>query len=636
MEKTDDKQNNVKFNEPPNNLAYQNMGGRGRGHGGPPHMGGIAEKPRNMKATLLRLWAYFIGQRRWLVLVMLLVLLGSGVSLITPYLIGRAIDALISTGVNVASNIGIDRFLILMVLLLAGAFIIDTVCQYFQNFLMAGISQRMVKKLRSSLFDHFQQLPVSFFDTRAHGDLMSRLTNDIDNISLTVASSTSQLISLVVMLAGSLILMLVLSPLMTLMLLVPATLALILTRTIVKRTRPLYRKQQAELGNLSAQLEESISGLLVVRGFNHEKAVINDFKEINDRYYKASLMALIWGGMLMPMMNVINNLSLGLIGGFGSYLALSGVVSVGVIATFIGYSRQFVRPLNEIANIYNTLQTAIAGAERVFDILDQATEPADRPDAVSLRDVAGEIQFKEIEFGYRSDVPVIQGVSFDVPAGSSIALVGPTGAGKTTLVNLLARFYELDGGMIAIDGRDIREYKRSDLRKAFGIVLQDTYLFSGTIRENIRYGNPNADDSQVEAAARKSAAHEFIRRLPQAYDTVLAESGSNLSAGQRQLLAIARAILADAPILILDEATSNVDTRTELRIQKAMLELMKNRTTFLIAHRLSTIRGADRILVIDDRRIVEQGSHDKLLALGGVYAGMWKSQLENVGENSAT
>jgi len=296
--------------------------------------------------------------------------------------------------------------------------------------------------------------------------------------------------------------------------------------------------------------------------------------------------------------------------------------------------QNFFAPIIALGDEWQTIQASIAGAERVFDIFDQATEPADNPDAVSLGDVVGEIRFQRIEFGYRSDVPVIQGVSFDVPAGSSIALVGPTGAGKTTLVNLLARFYELDDGMIAIDGRDIREYKRSELRKAFGIVLQDTYLFSGTIRENIRYGNPNADDAQVEAAARKGAAHEFIRRLPQGYDTVLTESGSNLSAGQRQLLAIARAILADAPILILDEATSNVDTRTELRIQKAMLELMKNRTTFLIAHRLSTIRGADRILVIDNRRIVEQGSHEQLLKQGGVYAGMWQSQLENVGEAS--
>jgi ATP-binding cassette subfamily B protein len=423
--------------------------------------------------------------------------------------------------------------------------------------------------------------------------------------------------------------MLIISPLMTLAIVIPAGLAVLLTRTLTRRTRPLFSLQQRELGLLSAQLEESISGLMVVRGYNHEAEAIAQFDSLNERYYKASLMALIWSGFLMPMMNVINNLSLVMIGAAGSQLALRGMASIGTIATFISYSRQFIRPLNEVGNIYNTLQTAVAGAERVFEIIDQACEEPDRPGALELTDIAGEVVFKNVSFGYRADVPVIQDISFTAPAGTSLALVGQTGAGKTTIVNLLARFYEVSGGSIMIDGRDIREYSRDSLRRAFGIVLQDTYLFTGTIRENIRYGNPKASDGEVIEAAKKASAHAFISAMPQGYDTALTESGLSLSSGQRQLLAIARAILANAHILILDEATSNVDTRTELNIQRAMLALMEGRTTFLIAHRLSTIQGADRILVINDGYIAEQGNHAQLLELGGVYAGMWNSQVNN-------
>ncbi len=588
-------------------------------------MGMAVEKPKNMRGTLLRLWSYFRGERRHLLIVLALVLCSAGVTLAAPYLIGRAVDAL-----DAAAGVDLSA-LGLLVLLLACAYLTDGASQFAQGFLMAGISQRTVRRLRTALFDQFQRLPVSFFDARTHGDLMSRLTNDIDNISSTISASTSQLMSLCVTIAGSLAMMLVLSPVLSLALIVPASLAVLLTRTVTKRTRPLFSRQQKALGQLCAQLEETISGLVVVRGYNHEQACIDEFSALNNQYYKASLLALIWSGFLMPLMNVINNLSLALVGGAGCELAVRGLVSVGVIASFISYSRQFTRPLNDMANIYNTLQTAVAGAERVFDIFDQAPETADDAQAVPLAAVRGEVSFQGVRFGYRPDVPVIQDISFDVPSGSSIALVGPTGAGKTTVVNLLARFYEVSGGSILIDGRDIRAYTRESLRQAFGIVLQDTYLFSGSIRENIRYGNPAATDAQVEEAARGASADGFIRQLPEGYDTLLAESGNNLSAGQRQLLAIARAILADSPILILDEATSSVDTRTELHIQQAMLKLMQGRTTFLIAHRLSTIRDATRILVIDGGRIVEQGNHEELLAQGGIYAGMWNSQLRNAG-----
>ncbi len=596
-------------------------GGPGRGGPGARMMPG--EKPQNMKSTLLRLWSYFRKERKHLLVILGLVLASAGVSLLAPFFIGRAVDAM---GDGAAKDLG---RLGLLVGFLAIAYLVDGSSQFIQGFLMAGISQRTVRLLRTALFDHLQRLPVSFFDTRTHGDLMSRLTNDIDNISTTISASTSQLMSLTVSLAGSLIMMLIISPLLTLALVVPTCLALGLTRTITKRTRPLFARQQRELGSLSAQLEESVSGLLVVHGYNHEQAVVSQFSELNNRYYKASLSALIWSGFLMPMMNVINNLSLALVGAMGSELALRGLVTVGVIATFISYSRQFIRPLNEVANIYNTLQTAVAGAERVFEINDQRPEVADSPDAVELTHVDGDVTFANVRFGYRPEVPILKDISFTVPAGSTLALVGPTGAGKTTVVNLLARFYEIDGGSIRIDDRDIREYTRDSLRQAFGIVLQDTYLFTGSILENIRYGNPDATDDQAREAARRASADGFVQSLPEGYETILTESGGNLSAGQRQLLAIARAILADAPILILDEATSNVDTRTELNIQQAMLALMAGRTTFIIAHRLSTIQDADRILVIDGGQIVEQGNHAQLLAQDGVYARMWNSQVNN-------
>ncbi len=581
-------------------------------------------KPKNMKGTLKRLWGYFSRERKHLVFVFFFVLLSTVVSLAAPYLIGRAVDQL-GLALTDAGP------LVLTACLLAGCYALDAVSSLMQGFLMAGISQRTVRVLRTALFDHFQKLPVSFFDARQHGDLMSRLTNDIDNISSTISSTAAQLMSLVVALVGSLVMMLILSPVMTLAMALPAGLAVLLTRTVTKRTAPLFRKQQAELGRLTAQLEESASGLTLIRGFNREQASVDEFSELNQRYYKASLMALIWSGLLMPLTNVISNLSLMMIAALGSGMALEGLATVGTIASFISYSRQLVRPLNEVASLYNTLQTAVAGAERVFEIFDSPEETGDAKDAQALGDIKGDVSFKDVSFSYRAGVNVLDKISFDVPRGSSLALVGATGAGKTTIVNLLARFYEVSGGEITIDGRDITRYTRASLRQAFGIVLQDTYLFTGTIRENIRYGNPEESDAAVEEAARRASADEFIRRLPRGYDTLLSESGSNLSGGQRQLLAIARAILNDAPILILDEATSNVDTRTELRIQQAMLKLMKGRTTFLIAHRLSTISGADRILVIDGGKIVETGSHKELLGQNGVYAKMWNSQLANAG-----
>jgi ATP-binding cassette subfamily B protein len=599
------------------------VGGFGRGGGGARWLMPGA-KPKHFRETMARLWQYFGKERRLLALVFGLVLLSVGLGLAGPYLIGRAIDAI------AAGSRGV-RFGMLQAAILAllAAYLTDSGVSFLQGWLMAGIAQRIVQNLRHALFAKLQKLPVAFFDQRTHGELMSRLSNDVDNISGTISQSATQLMASGFTILGSFLMMLALSPLLTLAGLITIPLVFLLTRTIAGRTRLLFKEQQAVLGQLNGQIEETISGIQVVKAFNHETEVIADFDTVNDRLCAVGVKAQIWSGYIMPLMNVINNLGFAAVAGVGGVLAVRGRITIGVIASFLSYSRQFGRPLNDLANIFNTLQTAVAGAERVFEILDEAEEPDDRPGAVPLFQPRGRVVFEKVSFGYRPDRPILKEVSFTAEAGSSTALVGPTGAGKTTIVNLLARFYDVSAGRILIDGRDIREYTRDSLRRCFGIVLQDTYLFTGTIADNIKYGRPGAGDEEVRRAARLANADEFIRRLPQGYATPLAESGRELSQGQRQLLAIARAILADPAILILDEATSNVDTRTELRIQEAMLKLMSGRTSFIIAHRLSTIRDADTIMVIDGGRIVERGSHDQLLASQGVYRAIYDSQFQN-------
>jgi ATP-binding cassette subfamily B protein len=403
-----------------------------------------------------------------------------------------------------------------------------------------------------------------------------------------------------------------------------------LTKTIAKKTKVLFKEQQVNLGKLNGHIEEAISGIQVVKAFNHEDKVIEEFHNLNSNLCQVGIKAQILSGYIMPLMNVINNIGFTMVAAVGGALAVKGLITVGVIASFLSYSRQFARPLNEVANIFNTLQSALAGAERVFEILDEQEETEDDPLARVLENPKGEVVFENVTFGYRPEVPVLKNVSFKAEAGSNIALVGPTGAGKTTIVSLLTRFYDVTEGRILIDGYDIKEYSRDSLRKCFGIVLQDTYLFSGTIKENIRYGKLDASDEEVEAAAAMANADVFIKRLAHGYNTVLSESGSNLSQGQRQLLAIARAILANTPILILDEATSSVDTRTELHIQEALLNLMEGRTSFIIAHRLSTIRDADTIMVIDKGGIMEKGNHESLVKSEGVYHDMYFGQFKNL------
>lgn len=598
-------------------------GGPRGGFGGGPGRRPVV-KPKNFKATLKRLWYYFGKERKWVSLIFCLILLDAAITLSAPYLIGRSIDAMSSGG---SVDFGLLEITALTLLV---AYVADGGLTFLQGWLMAGVSQRIVKNLRKSMFEKLQKLPVSFFDTRTHGELMSRLSNDIDNVSTTISQSTTQLMSGVIVIVGTLVMMIVLSPILTLVSLLTVPLVYLLTRTIAKRTSVLFKGQQAQLGKLNGHIEETISGLHVVKAFNHEDKAIQEFEDVNQQLCEVGLKAQIWSGFLMPIMNVINNLGFALVAVVGGVLAVKSLITVGVIASFLSYSRQFVRPLNDLANIFNVLQSGVAGAERVFEVLDEQEEPQDVPDAVELVDPKGHVVFENVSFGYRPDVPILKQVSFASADGSSTALVGPTGAGKTTIVNLLTRFYDVTGGRILLDGRDIRDYTRDSLRRCFGMVLQDTYLFSGTIKENIKYGRPDASDEEVVVAAEMANAAGFIQRLPLQYDTLLSENGGNLSQGQRQLLAIARVILAKPSLLILDEATSSIDTRTELHIQDALLNIMQGRTTFIIAHRLNTIRDADTIMVIDQGKILEQGSHEALLEQQGRYYDMFFNQFKNI------
>ena len=558
------------------------------------------ERAKDTRGTLLRIWGYLKRQRGALVGTGVLVAVTSGLGLLGPYLMGVAIDEYILKG----DLAGLARTALLMLVV----YLVASLATWLQTYVMVGASQRAVRDIRDDLFAALQTLSLRFFDRHTHGELMSRLANDVENISIVLASSVTELLSGVLSLVGVALMMFTINARLAVVSLITIPLMMFLSQWIAKHTRKGFREQQETLGELNG--------------------IIEQFDAANHRLRRASTSAQIYAGVFGPITNFVNNVGFAIVAGAGGWMAVQGLATVGTIASFINYARQFARPLNQIANLYNSIQSAIAGAERVFEVIDQVPELQDAPDARPLARVQGDVVFDDVCFGYEKDVPVLKHVSLHAEPGQTIALVGPTGAGKTTIVNLLTRFYDIDGGSIRIDGMDIRQVKKDDLRRKLGIVLQDTYLFAETVMENIRYGRLDATDEEVIAAARLANADTFIHRLPQGYDTPLSERGSNLSQGQRQLLAIARAVLADPGILILDEATSSVDTRTEKHIQEAMLRLMEGRTSFVIAHRLSTIREADVILVINEGEIIECGTHRELLDKKGFYHHLYMSQFK--------
>jgi ATP-binding cassette subfamily B protein len=507
--------------------------------------------------------------------------------------------------------------------------------QAVQNVAVARVAQRAMQRLRRGLFEHLQTLSLSYFDRHPHGDLMSRLTNDLDAISRVIAQNVISLISGTLTLGGILVMMFALNLWLALGSMLVFPLMMWLVGYVGRRTRRGYREYQRRIGQLNGQLEEMFSGQRVVMAFGQQPRTVSRFDTANASVRAAGIQAQTYSMLVPPLMGILSNANIAIVAGLGGWMTLKGWATVGTIATFISYSRTFAGPLRQLGNLYNEIQSAIAGAERVFELIDEQPELVDAPNAVDLDDVHGYVEFASVDFGYEPNVPVLKHVSLSAKPGQTIALVGPTGAGKTTMVNLLTRFYDVDGGSISIDGVDIRTLKKADLRRQLGIVLQDTFLFSESAMENIRYGRLDATDEEVVAAAQLANADQFIRRLPDGYHTALSERGGNLSQGQRQLLAIARAILADPGILVLDEATSSVDTRTEARIQQGLLRLMEGRTSFVIAHRLSTIRDADEVLVINDGEIIERGTHEDLVAQQGFYYDLYMSQFKGRPAQSA-
>lgn len=586
-----------------------------------PPRNGYAQKPRNAKKTLARLGKYLLKSAPMLVLALSLSIAGNIFALIGPTLSGRAIDA-VAGGKGQVDFETVFYYAKRMVLFYA----VSAGLAYLVPQIVLRVSQRTVRMMRADLFAKLMHLPVRYFDTRQTGEILSHISYDIDTVNTSLSNDLVQILTSVITVVGALIMMIRISPVLVLVFVVTVPMSVLFTRFMTRRVRPLYRNRSRALGDMNGFIEEYVSGQRTIRAYHREAAVLNRFDEKNEQavrsYYRAEYYASVTG----PSVNFINNLSLTLISIFGALMFLTNRITLGNISSFVLYSRKFSGPINEAANIFSELQSALAAAERVFELLDEAKEPADLPGARPLEVNAGEVRIAHLNFGYDPGRVILKDVNLVAPPGSMVAIVGPTGAGKTTLVNLLMRFYDPQSGEIAIDGQSIHAVTRSSLRGAFSMVLQDTWLFGGTIHDNIAYGNPGATREAVIAAAKAAHIHSMIERLPNGYDTVIAEDGASISKGQKQLLTIARAMLQPAHLLILDEATSNVDIRTEFRIQEAMRALMRDKTCFVIAHRLSTIRSADTILVVRDGAIVEQGNHEALMKKSGFYAALYRAQ----------
>lgn len=606
-------------------------GPMGRGPMGHGHGAAMGEKANDFSGTMKQLMKY-MSKYKIAIIAVLLFAIGSTVfSIVGPKILGKATTKIFEGLMAKVSGTGgidfgaIEKILLILVCL----YLVSALFSFVQGYIMSGISQKISYEMRNQILEKINRMPMKYFDTKTHGEILSRITNDIDTLGMSLNQSLTQLITSVTTMVGILIMMLSISWIMTLAALVIIPLSMFAVRKVVGRSQKYFKKQQRFLGHVNGLVEENYGGHQIVRVFNKEEEVTEEFNKLNDELYDSAWRSQFLSGMMQPLMAFIGNLGYVMVSILGGWLAIRKTIEVGDIQSFIQYVRNFTQPINQLAQVANQLQSTAAAAERVFEFLDEEEEDQTVINPADVNDIKGNIEFEHVNFGYKENKTIIHDFSVNVKKGQKIAIVGPTGAGKTTIVKLLMRFYDVNSGAIKIDGHDIRNFNRSELREAFGMVLQDTWLFNGTIKENIRYGKLDATDEEVVEAAKSANVHHFIKTLNDGYNMVLDEEASNVSQGQKQLLTIARAILADPKILILDEATSSVDTRTELLIQKAMDNLMEGRTSFIIAHRLSTIKDADMILVMNEGDIVEQGSHEELLEKGGFYAKLYNSQFED-------
>ena len=592
------------------------------------------EKPKDFKGTFKKLLKYLMQFKAACVVVVIAALCSTLFNVVGPKILGMATTELFAGAQHKLQGTGGIEFGIIGKILAftLAIYLASSAFSFIQGWLMTGVSQKICFRLRADISKKIDRMPMKYFESHTVGEVLSRITNDIDTLGQGLNQSITQLITSVVTVAGIIIVMLTINPLLTVIavLVVPLSAALMLV--VMKKSQPYFKRQQSSLGEINGQIEETFSGQNVVKAFNREDAVIAEFEKTNGELYESAWKSQFLAGLMQPVMIFVGNIGYAVVAAAGAALAIRGTIKVGDIQAFVQYVKNLTQPISMLAQVSNMLQSMAAAAERVFEFLDEEEETADVADPAPIDDIKGDVEFSHVRFGYNEDKVVIKDFSSKVSAGQTVAIVGPTGAGKTTIVKLLMRFYDVNGGSIKVDGTDIRDFRRADLRKLFGMVLQDTWLFKGTIMENIRYGRLDATDEEVIAAAEAANAHHFIKTLPGGYRMELNEEASNVSQGQKQLLTIARAILADNRIMILDEATSSVDTRTETRIQQAMNRLMEGRTSFVIAHRLSTIRDADLILVMREGDIVEQGTHDELLAANGFYADLYNSQFEEAEE----